>query len=65
MENVLVRGGAAYIGRHTCRALYQVGDQPVVFDNLVYGHDWEIKWEPLEVADTADIKAVKTIICRY
>ena len=65
MENVLVTGSAGYIGSHTCKALSQAGYQPVVLDNLGYGHDWAVKWGPLEVPDTADIKAVKTIIDRY
>ena len=35
---VLVTGGAGYIGSHTVRALGRAGHQPVVLDNLVYGH---------------------------
>ena len=35
---VLVTGGAGYIGSHAVRALHRAGHQPVVLDNLVYGH---------------------------
>ena len=35
---VLVTGGAGYIGSHTVRALSRAGHQPLVLDNLVYGH---------------------------
>ncbi len=35
---VLVTGGAGYIGSHAVRALSQAGHQPLVLDNLVYGH---------------------------
>ena len=35
---VLVTGGAGYIGSHAVRALSLSGHQPVVLDNLVYGH---------------------------
>ncbi|MFZ0407828.1 MAG: UDP-glucose 4-epimerase GalE [Cyanobium sp.] len=35
---VLVTGGAGYIGSHAVRALSRSGHQPVVLDNLVYGH---------------------------
>ena len=35
---VLVTGGAGYIGSHTVRALTRAGHQPLVLDNLVYGH---------------------------
>ena len=35
---VLVTGGAGYIGSHAARALLNSGFEPVVLDNLVYGH---------------------------
>ncbi len=36
--NVLVVGGAGYIGSHCVRQLMVAGHRPVVLDNLVYGH---------------------------
>jgi UDP-glucose 4-epimerase len=36
--NVLVAGGAGYIGSHCVRQLAAAGHRPVVVDNLVYGH---------------------------
>ncbi len=36
--NVLVVGGAGYIGSHCVRALTAAGHRPVVVDNLVFGH---------------------------
>ena len=36
--NVLVIGGAGYIGSHCVRQLIEAGHRPVVLDNLVYGH---------------------------
>jgi UDP-glucose 4-epimerase len=36
--NVLVVGGAGYIGSHCVRQLEQAGHHPVVLDNLVFGH---------------------------
>ena len=36
--NVLVVGGAGYIGSHCVRQLVAVGHRPVVLDNLVFGH---------------------------
>ena len=38
MENVLVTGGAGYIGSHMIRVLLEHGYQPVVFDNLSTGY---------------------------
>ena len=36
--NVLVVGGAGYIGSHCVRQLVAAGHRPVVVDNLVFGH---------------------------
>jgi UDP-glucose 4-epimerase len=36
--NVLVAGGAGYIGSHCVRQLLTAGHVPVVVDNLTYGH---------------------------
>lgn len=36
--NVLVVGGAGYIGSHCVRLLTAAGHRPVVLDNLVFGH---------------------------
>lgn len=36
--NVLVIGGAGYIGSHCVRQLVAAGHRPVVLDNFVYGH---------------------------
>jgi len=45
--NVLVTGGAGYIGSHACKALKMAGFNPVSVDNLVYGHEWAVKWGKL------------------
>ncbi len=37
--NVLVVGGAGYIGSHCVRQLVAAGHRPVVLDNLAYGHE--------------------------
>jgi UDP-arabinose 4-epimerase len=53
-ERILVTGGAGYIGSHTCKALSQAGYLPVTYDNLISGHDWAVKWGPLEPGDILD-----------
>jgi UDP-arabinose 4-epimerase len=51
---VLVAGGAGYIGSHTCKALAKAGHTPIVYDNFHTGHDWAVKWGPLERGDIND-----------
>jgi UDP-glucose 4-epimerase len=36
--NVLVAGGAGYIGSHTVKRLKEAGHSPVIYDNLARGH---------------------------
>lgn len=36
--NVLVTGGAGYVGSHTVKRLRDAGHQPVIYDGLVRGH---------------------------
>ncbi|WP_199489984.1 UDP-glucose 4-epimerase GalE [Meiothermus sp. QL-1] len=63
--NVLVVGGAGYIGSHTAKALHRAGFTPVVFDNLVYGHRWAVRWGPFVEADLADKAAILEALRRY
>ena len=51
---VAVTGGAGYIGSQTAKLVAQAGGRPVVFDNLVYGHRWAVKWGPFVEGDLAD-----------
>ncbi len=54
MPNILVTGGAGFIGSHVCKALAKRGLVPVVYDNLSRGHQSAVKWGPLEIGDIAD-----------
>ncbi len=63
--NILVTGGAGYIGSHTCKALKQAGYQPIVFDNMVYGHDWAVKWGPLIKGDILDRETLDAVFKQY
>ena len=40
--NILVCGGAGYIGSHMVRQLVRAGHKPVVFDNFSTGHEWAV-----------------------
>ena len=52
--NVIVTGGAGYIGSHTAKALAQAGYTPVTYDNLSTGNTFAVRWGPLERGDIAD-----------
>lgn len=41
--NVIVTGGAGYIGSHACKALAQAGYTPVAYDNLSVGNRWAVR----------------------
>jgi UDP-arabinose 4-epimerase len=63
--NVLVTGGAGYIGSHTCKALAAAGYAPVVFDDLSTGNNWAVKWGPLVVGDIADRSRVSNTLKEF
>jgi UDP-arabinose 4-epimerase len=62
---VLVTGGAGYIGSHACKALARTGYDPVVFDNLVYGHREAVRWGPLVEGDLADRRLLHDTLDRF
>ena len=60
--NVLVTGGAGYIGSHTCKALARAGHAPVTLDNLVRGHRSAVRWGPFVAGDLADGDLVRRVL---
>ena len=64
-KKILVTGGAGYIGSHTCKLLAHQGYEPVVFDNLVYGHEWAVKWGPFEKGDLLDKHRIAQVMSKY
>lgn len=65
MTNILVTGGAGYIGSHTAKALSAAGFSPVVFDNLERGHKRAVKWGPLVEGDLHDPAALDALFEHY
>jgi len=56
--NLLVTGGAGYIGSHFCKAATKVGHDVVVYDNLSAGHKKFVKFGPFEQGDIRDTQKV-------
>ncbi len=61
--NVLVTGGAGYIGSHTVRQLAEAGHRVVVLDSLELGNRAAVIGAELVVGDIAD-RDVVTELCR-
>ena len=61
--NVLVVGGAGYIGSHCVRQLQIAGHRPVVLDNLIFGHREAVAADvPFYECDLGDREAVGEIL---
>ena len=63
--NILVTGGAGYIGSQTAKVLAASGHLPVVIDNMTNGHDWAVKWGPLESGDLGDADFLNAVFERH
>jgi UDP-glucose-4-epimerase GalE len=63
--NILVTGGAGYIGSHVCKCLAAKGHLPVAYDNLCRGHRAAVKWGPLELGDIAEQDRLRTVLEQY
>jgi len=63
--SILIVGGAGYIGSQTAKVVAAAGLEPVVFDNLVYGHEWAVKWGPFVEGDLADGALIKDVLEQY
>lgn len=63
--NVLVTGGAGYIGSHTAMQLAARGYSPVVYDSLSNGHREFVRWGPFEEGDIRDAPRVHDVITRH
>ena len=65
MANVLVTGGAGYIGSHACKALKAAGYTPVTFDNLVTGWQDAVRFGPFERGDLLDRARLDAVFAQY
>lgn len=64
-NNILVLGGAGYIGSHVCKRLSASGYRPVTVDNLSAGYLRAVQWGPMEQVDIGDSAVLGAIAERY
>ncbi len=65
MFNILVTGGAGYIGSHAVRILREAGYGVVVYDNLSRGHREAVNGFAFVEGNTADSARVKAVCEEY
>jgi UDP-glucose-4-epimerase GalE len=64
-KNILVTGGAGYIGSHTCKALRNAGYNPIAYDSLIYGHKDFVKWGLFEEGDILDKEKLAAVFEKH
>lgn len=65
MANVLVTGGAGYIGSHACKALAAAGFTPVTFDSFVTGWRDAVKFGPMVEGDLLNRAEIDAAFAEY
>lgn len=63
--NILVTGGAGYIGSHTLKRLLQRGHQVWAYDNLSMGHREAVPTGNLIVADLKDLDHLDHVLIQH
>ncbi|HNA78097.1 MAG TPA: UDP-glucose 4-epimerase GalE [Turneriella sp.] len=64
-RNVLVTGGAGYIGSHAVRALRAAGYSPVILDNFSTGHREFVSDFPLVEGSVGDVSVIRRAVAEY
>jgi UDP-glucose 4-epimerase len=65
MKNILVTGGAGYIGSHTVRQLANKNYEPIIYDNLSTGHRESIKDYEFIEGDIGDFDKLGAVFKKY
>ena len=65
MQNIIVAGGAGYIGSHMVKMLSSAGFNPVTVDNLSTGHRDSVLYGDFEECDIADSVRMGRIFEEY
>ena len=65
MSQILVVGGAGYIGSHMVKMLSKSGHNVIVLDNLSTGFRESVKYGKLIIGDLADINLLENLFQEY
>ncbi len=65
MANLLITGGAGYIGSHTLLAVREAGHDAVVVDDLRAGHAFLVGNNPLVRCDVGDLEAMRAVFAEH
>ena len=63
--NILITGGAGYIGSHACKAVKEAGYTPITFDNLSTGWRDSVKFGPFEHGDLLNKADINRVFEKY
>lgn len=64
-NNVIVTGGAGYIGSHACKALQKAGYNPITIDSLYTGWSDSVKFGPLEKINLLDLEKLNEVFEKF
>ena len=65
MTNILVTGGAGYIGSHAVRVLKQAGFEPLIYENFSRGHRQAVEGFKVVEGDISDLEKLRRVIKDY
>ena len=65
MAQILITGGAGYVGSHCAKELAAAGHEGIVFDNLSSGHCDLVRWGRLIKGDIRDAAALDAAFAAY
>ncbi len=63
--DILVTGGAGYIGSHACKALAQAGFTPITFDNFSTGWRDAVRFGPFVEGDLTDRASIDRVFEKH
>ena len=64
-KNILVTGGAGYIGSHACKRLAEIGYNPITVDDLSTGWRDAVKFGPFEKVDIRKYDELGAVFKKY